>query len=81
MLVLTDYAIYAARDRLGRTPISIGKNDMGYVCASESSSYTNLGYSYVRDLGPGEIVQMSADGVRYENGAAMARRDKDIDID
>ena len=64
MLVLTDYAIYAARDRFGRTPISIGKNDMGYVCASESSSYTNLGYSYVRDLGPGEIVQMSADGVR-----------------
>ena len=116
MLVLTDYAIYAARDRFGRTPISIGKNDMGYVCASESSSYTNLGYSYVRDLGPGEIVQMSADGVRevtppgcrkqvcsflwvyygypsawyegvnvenarYENGAAMARRDADIDID
>ena len=116
MLVLTDYAIYAARDRFGRTPISIGKNDMGYVCASESSSYTNLGYSYVRDLGPGEIVQMSADGVRevtppgcrkqvcsflwvyygypsawyegvnvenarYENGAAMARRDTDVDID
>ena len=64
MLVLTDHAIYAARDKFGRTPISIGKNDKGYVCASESSSYTNLGYSYVRDLGPGEIVQMSADGVR-----------------
>lgn len=64
MLVLTDHAIYAARDKFGRTPISIGKNDKGYVCASESSSYANLGYSYVRDLGPGEIVQMSADGVR-----------------
>lgn len=64
MLVLTDHAIYAARDRFGRTPITIGKNDKGYVCASESSSFTNLGYSYVRDLGPGEIVQMSADGVR-----------------
>ena len=64
MLVLTDHAIYAARDKFGRTPISIGKNDKGYVCASESSSYANLGYSYVKDLGPGEIVQMSADGVR-----------------
>lgn len=64
MLVLTDHAIYAARDKLGRTPIIIGKNDKGYVCASESSSFTNLGYEYVRDLGPGEIVQMSADGVR-----------------
>jgi amidophosphoribosyltransferase len=64
MLVLTDHGIYAARDKFGRTPISIGKNDKGYVCASESSSYANLGYTYVRDLGPGEIVQMSADGVR-----------------
>jgi amidophosphoribosyltransferase len=64
MLVLTDHAIYAARDRFGRTPIIVGKNDKGYVCASESSSFTNLGYSYVRDLGPGEVVQMSADGIR-----------------
>ncbi len=63
MLVLTDHAIYAARDRFGRTPIIIGKNDVGYVCASESSSFANLGYTYVRDLGPGEIVQMSVDGV------------------
>ena len=64
MLVLTDHAIYAARDKYGRTPIIIGKNDKGYVCASESSSFTNLGYEYVQDLGPGQIVQMSADGIR-----------------
>jgi amidophosphoribosyltransferase len=64
MLVLTDHAIYAARDRFGRTPVVIGKNDKGYVCASESSSFDNLGYTYVRDLGPGEIVQMTADGIR-----------------
>ena len=64
MLVLTDRAIYAARDRFGRTPITIGKNDKGYICASESSSFDNLGYSFVRDLGPGEIVQLTADGVR-----------------
>ena len=64
MLVLTDHAVYAARDRFGRTPISIGKNDKGYVCASESSSFDNLGYDFVRDLGPGEVVQITADGVR-----------------
>ena len=64
MIVLTDHAIYAARDRFGRTPVVIGKNDKGYVCASESSSFDNLGYTYVRDLGPGEIVQMTADGIR-----------------
>ena len=64
MLILTDHAIYAARDQFGRTPIIIGKNDKGYVCASESSSFDNLGYDYVRDLGPGEVVQITADGVR-----------------
>jgi len=64
MLILTDHAVYAARDRFGRTPISIGKNDKGYVCASESSSFDNLGYDFVRDLGPGEVVQITADGVR-----------------
>ena len=52
MLILTDHAIYAARDRFGRTPITIGKNDKGYVCASESSSFDNLGYDFGRDLAP-----------------------------
>lgn len=75
MLVLTDHAIYAARDKFGRTPIIIGKNDKGYVCASESSSFANLGYEYVRDLGPGEIVQMSADGVRV---VTLPRKKKQI---
>ncbi len=63
ILVLTDHAIYAARDKFGRTPISIGKSDKGYVCASESSSFDNLGYEFVRDLGPGEIVRITADGI------------------
>lgn len=75
MLVLTDHAIYAARDRFGRTPIIIAKNDKGYVCASESSSFANLGYEYVRDLGPAEIVQLSADGLRV---VAEARQRKQI---
>lgn len=64
MLILTDHAIYAARDRFGRTPVIIAKNDKGYVCASESSSFDNLGYTHVKDLGPGEVIQLSADGIR-----------------
>ncbi len=63
MLILTEHGIYACRDRFGRTPVIIGKNDYGYVAASESSSFTNLGYDYVRDLGPGEAVQLTRDGV------------------
>lgn len=61
-LVLTDSCIYASRDKFGRTPIIIGKNEFGYVVASESSSFTNLGYSIVRDLGQGETVRVSKDG-------------------
>lgn len=64
MLILTDHAIYAARDRFGRTPIILGKNDKGYVAASESSSFQNLGYNHLRDLGPGEVVLLSIDGIR-----------------
>lgn len=62
-LILTDSCIYAARDKFGRTPIIIGKNEFGYVVASESSSFTNLGYNIVRDLGPHEAIRVSKDGL------------------
>ena len=61
-LILTENCIYAARDKFGRTPLIIGKNEFGYVLATESSSFTNLGYSVVRDLGPCEAVRVSKDG-------------------
>lgn len=73
MLVLTDSGIYAARDRFGRSPIIIAKNDKGYVAASESSSFSNLGYQHEKDLGPGEIIFMSSDGLR-EIKAAGSRK-------
>lgn len=63
MLILTDHGIYASRDVLGRTSVIIAKNDMGYVCVSETCSFQNLGYEYVKDLGPGEVVRVSADGM------------------
>ncbi len=64
LLVLTDHAIYAARDKFARTPVILGRNDSGYVCASESSSFTNLGYTHLRDLGASEIVMISPNGVK-----------------
>lgn len=64
MLILTPKGIYCARDRLGRTPIVLGKKDEGYCASFESFAYLNLGYSDYRELGPGEVVVMTADGVK-----------------
>lgn len=63
MMIIKDEKLYAVRDKLGRTPIIIGKDKDGYVAVFESSSYSNLGYTYVRDLGPGEMVAVTADAV------------------
>ena len=63
LLLLTPDAIYAARDRLGRTPVVIGRKDGAFCVALESSALPNLGYEPVRDLGPGEIVRVTPDGV------------------
>lgn len=63
MLLLTPDGIIAARDKLGRTPIAIAKKEGAYALSSESCAFPNLGYEHVRDLGPGEIVKVTADGV------------------
>ena len=64
MLILTPKGIYAARDKLGRTPIVIGKKDDGYCASFESFAYLNLGYSDYKELGPGEIAVMTPDDVK-----------------
>ncbi len=65
MLILTPRGIYAARDKLGRTPIVIGKKgEEGYCASFESFAYLNLGYTDYKELGPGEIAVMDAEGVR-----------------
>ncbi len=66
ILVLTPEGIYASRDRFGRTPIVIGKDADGYVVASESSSFTNLGYDTVRDIDTGEVVLLTASGIEVK---------------
>ena len=63
MLLLTENGIYAARDKLGRTPIAIGKKEGAYAAASESCAFPNLGYEIEKNLGPGEIALLTAEGV------------------
>ena len=63
MLVMTKDGIYAARDRLGRTPLVIGKKEDAFCASFESFAYINLGYTDYRELGPGEIVYMTPEGV------------------
>jgi len=62
ILILTEKGIYAARDKLGRTPVIIGKRHNAFAAASESSSFPNLDFEYYKDLGPGEIVLLTAEG-------------------
>ena len=63
ILLLTDKGIYCARDKLGRTPLIIGKKDDGYCASFESFAFLNLGYTTYRELGPGEIVIMTPEEV------------------
>jgi len=62
LMLLTAEGIYAARDKLGRTPVVIGRKDGAYAASSESCAFANLGYEIDYYLGPGEIVLMTADG-------------------
>jgi amidophosphoribosyltransferase len=62
LLLLTQDAIYAARDRLGRTPVVIGRKPGAYAATLETCALPNLDYDVDRYLGPGEIVRMTADG-------------------
>lgn len=73
MLVMTPQGIYGARDRLGRTPLVIGKKDDAFCLSFESHAYINLGYEDYKELGPGEIVFVTPEGceVRQKAGDKM----------
>lgn len=110
LLILNQAGIYCARDKMGRTPIVIGKKEDGFCASFENFAYKNLGYKDYKELGPGEIVVLtekncitladpgkdmkictflwvyygypsaayegiSVEQMRYNNGAAIAKRD------
>lgn len=64
LLIMTPKGIYAARDKMGRTPVAVGKKEGAYCVSFESFAYLNLGYQAVRELGPGEIAVVTPEGVR-----------------
>ena len=64
ILLLTEDGIYASRDRLGRTPIHIGKKENAYCLTFETCVYPNLDYRHEYVLGPAEIVLLNPDGFR-----------------
>ena len=64
ILILTDEGkLIAARDRMGRIPVQIGRNEDGYCASFEEFAFTKLGYEPVKELGPGEIVELTPDGM------------------
>ena len=63
LMLLTPQGIYCARDRMGRTPLVIGMKDEGFCASFEAFAYLNLGYRDFKELGPGEIVVMTPEGV------------------
>ncbi|HPR33331.1 MAG TPA: amidophosphoribosyltransferase [Prolixibacteraceae bacterium] len=64
ILILNEESILAARDKLGRTPIVVGKKKGAYCAASETSSFSNLDYETEYYLGPGEIVEITHKGYK-----------------
>ncbi len=64
LLVLNSQGIYAARDKKGRTPIAVGQKEGSYCCSFESFAYLNLGYSEYREVGPGEILLITPEGIQ-----------------
>ena len=64
LMLMTPQGIYVARDKVGRTPMIIGRKDNGFCATFESSAYLNLGYEDYKELGPGEIDIMTPEGVQ-----------------
>ncbi len=61
LILKEDGALIAARDALGRLPVAIGKREDGYAVAFESFAFQKLGFEPVRELGPGEVVELTAE--------------------
>ncbi len=61
ILIMTPEGVYAGRDRVGRTPVIIGKKENAFCASFESFAYLNLGYEDYKELGPGEVVYFTSD--------------------
>jgi len=66
LLLLTDEGIYAARDKLGRTPVVIGEEEGSYAVSLETCAFPNLEFHIKKYLGPGEIVFLKQEGIEQK---------------
>ena len=67
LILKDDGHLIAARDKLGRIPVQIGKSEDGYCASFEEFAFTKLGYEPVKELGPGEIVELTPDSMTQLN--------------
>ncbi|MCQ2457610.1 MAG: amidophosphoribosyltransferase [Clostridia bacterium] len=74
LILKDDGAIIAARDRVGRLPVQIGRNEDGYAVSFESFAYQKTGYEDVCELGPGEIVELRPDGMKRLNAPGEKKK-------
>ncbi|MBO4872186.1 MAG: amidophosphoribosyltransferase [Lachnospiraceae bacterium] len=74
LILKDDGSLVTARDRFGRLPVHIGKNADGYAVSFESFAYQKLGFEDERELGPGEIVHITPDGVTQLAGPGKEKR-------
>lgn len=74
LILKDDGNIIAARDKLGRLPVLIGKREDGYCISFEDFAYKKLGFEDCRELGPGEIVEISADGFEVLKPAGKKKK-------
>jgi amidophosphoribosyltransferase len=74
LLLLNKEGIYACRDRLGLTPLVIGKKGSSWAVSTESSAFLNLGYKLVKHLEPGEIVLITRTGLKIKRFGSKANQ-------
>ena len=74
LILKEDGSLIAARDRLGRIPVTVGKREDGYAVSFESFAYEKLGYVFEQELGPGEIVELSPEGLRQLQAPGTEKR-------
>ena len=67
LILKGDGTIIAARDKIGRIPVLIGKSEDGHCVSFESFAYKKLGYEDEKELGPGEIVEITANTIKQLN--------------
>ena len=69
LLLLTEEGVYAARDKLGRTPVVIGKKQESTAVTMETCAFPNLGFETLKYLGPGEVVLITEEGIEQKKSS------------